>query len=134
MAADQGYLHAKRCRSRRPDLTRSSRRICALAKALLGTHHSQRSGFRTLWLMVREGARAPPPHEGSPTAADIQPQPNSVSNSNLTFRITMMPATIQAAAATGRDMTKLPIFRRSETNRTRGMSAHGSCIDSTSYM
>src|SRR5467141_2073861 len=26
----------------------------------------------TAWLMVRDGARAPPHHEGSPTAADIQ--------------------------------------------------------------
>ena len=31
-------------------------------------------------------------------------------------------------------MANLPILRRSETNRTSGITANGSCIDSTTWL
>jgi hypothetical protein len=40
-----------------------------------------------------------------------------------------MPAMIHATVATDREITKSPIFRLSETNRTSGMTANGNCID-----
>ena len=46
----------------------------------------------------------------------------------------MIPATIHAVTATGRDIAKLPILRRSDTNRTKGITANGNYIDNTTWL
>ena len=46
----------------------------------------------------------------------------------------MTPATSQAMAATQAGMTNGPIFSLSDTNRTSGTIAKGSCIDSTTWL
>jgi hypothetical protein len=44
----QGCVHTRCDRKRHANSARSSWRVFALATALLGTHHSQRSGLRTM--------------------------------------------------------------------------------------
>ena len=55
--------------------------------------------------------------------------PSSVSASSFTLSITITLATSHASTVTQTGMTKTPIFRLSETKRTSGMTANGSCID-----
>src|SRR3546814_8015483 len=63
-------------------------------------------------------------------AADARLQPPmKVSNSSFTFSTTMTDAITQASDASHGAITKRPIFSRSVTKRTSGITANGSCID-----
>src|SRR3546814_15194277 len=59
-------------------------------------------------------------------AADARLQPPmKVSNSSFTFSTTMTDAITQASDASHGAITKRPIFSRSVTKRTSGITAHG---------
>ena len=105
----------------------------------LGGHHprkrvtqyaaASRSITTVSGILGRLGHRKPGDDSGV-----LSPHPKNVSNSSFTFRITMMPATIHATVATGSEIANLPILRRSDTNRTSGMTANGSCIDRMTWL
>src|SRR5262249_57998952 len=71
---------------------------------------------------------------GPARAAGLGQPAKNVSNSSLTFRITITPATTHATAATAVGTTNWPILRRSETKRTSGITANGSCIDRMTWL
>ncbi len=62
-------------------------------------------------------------------------QPKNVSNNNFTFSATMITGHDPGHDRHAREgLANSPILRRSETNRTSGITANGNCIDRTTWL